>query len=36
MKSRTLDAMRQRGFVPYESWEVNPYNLLTRLEGDEK
>lgn len=36
MKSRTLDAMRQKGFVPYEAWEVNPYNLLTRLEGKEK
>ncbi|MCM3737054.1 NUDIX hydrolase [Bacillus cytotoxicus] len=35
MKSRTLDAMRQKNFAPYEAWEVNPYNLLTRLE-DEK
>ncbi|WP_144510858.1 NUDIX hydrolase [Bacillus sp. FJAT-22090] len=32
MKSRTLDAMRSVNFVPYESWEVEPYNLLGRME----
>ncbi|MEK5482079.1 MULTISPECIES: NUDIX hydrolase [unclassified Viridibacillus] len=31
-KTRTLDAMRAKSFVPYETWEVNPeYNLLSRL-----
>lgn len=31
-KSRTLDAMKAKFFIPYEAWEVNPsYNLLTRL-----
>ena len=31
-KSRTLDAMKAKSYVPYETWEVNPtYNLLTRL-----
>ncbi|MDQ1912630.1 NUDIX hydrolase [Paenibacillus sp. GD4] len=31
-KSRTLDAMKAKCFVPYETWEVNPaYNLLSRL-----
>ncbi|MFC7680783.1 NUDIX domain-containing protein [Paenibacillus sp. GCM10028914] len=31
-KSRTLDAMKAKCFVPSETWEVNPtYNLLTRL-----
>ncbi|SFD61475.1 NUDIX hydrolase [Bacillus sp. UNCCL81] len=32
MKSRTLDAMRQKCFVPYEAWDTNPYSLLTRLD----
>jgi len=31
MKSRTLDAMNSSQFVPYETWEVNPYNIITRL-----
>jgi 8-oxo-dGTP diphosphatase len=31
-KSRTLDAMKSKFFIPYETWEVNPdYNLLSRL-----
>jgi len=31
-KSRTLDAMKSKCFIPYETWEVNPsYNLLFRL-----
>ncbi|GAA3405878.1 NUDIX hydrolase [Paenibacillus hodogayensis] len=31
-KSRTLDAMKAKSFVPYETWEVSPaYNLLSRL-----
>ncbi|WP_018759395.1 NUDIX hydrolase [Paenibacillus terrigena] len=31
-KSRTLDAMRARAIIPYETWEVSPdYNLLSRL-----
>lgn len=32
MLSRTLDAMRAESFVPYETWEVRPYNLLGRME----
>lgn len=28
MKSRTLDAMRSSHFIPYETWEVQPYNLI--------
>ncbi len=31
-KSRTLDALNSKNFVPYETWEVNPsYTLLSRL-----
>ncbi|GIP29368.1 DNA mismatch repair protein MutT [Paenibacillus sp. J23TS9] len=31
-KSRTLDAMKAKCFIPYETWEVNPsYNLISRL-----
>ncbi|MBS4203513.1 NUDIX hydrolase [Lederbergia citrea] len=33
MKSRTIDAMNSKNFIPYESWEVNPYNLLGRLDN---
>lgn len=32
MKSRTLDAMKAKTFIPYETWEVSPYNLLGRME----
>lgn len=32
MKSRTIDAMEAQHFIPYETWEVSPYNLLGRLE----
>jgi 8-oxo-dGTP diphosphatase len=32
MRSRTLDAMKAESFVPYETWEVKPYNLLGRLD----
>lgn len=32
MKSRTLDAMRAVNFIPYETWDVNPYNLLGRMD----
>ncbi|WP_391205121.1 NUDIX hydrolase [Psychrobacillus sp. L4] len=32
MRSRTLDAMKSVNFIPYETWEVSPYNLLGRLE----
>ncbi|MFJ7730223.1 NUDIX hydrolase [Neobacillus sp. NPDC097160] len=31
MKSRTLDAMNAENIIPYETWEVNPYNLVGRL-----
>ena len=31
-KSRTLDAMNSKSYIPYETWEVSPtYNLLSRL-----
>ncbi|MBS4198550.1 NUDIX hydrolase [Bacillus sp. FJAT-49732] len=32
MKSRTIDAMNSKNFIPYETWEVRPYQLLGRLE----
>ncbi|RLQ92227.1 NUDIX hydrolase [Planomicrobium sp. Y74] len=32
MVSRTLDAMLAEDFIPYETWEVRPYNLLGRLD----
>jgi 8-oxo-dGTP diphosphatase len=31
MKSRTLDAMHASHMIPYETWEVNPYNLVGRI-----
>lgn len=31
MKSRTLDALFSSSTIPYETWEVNPFNLLGRL-----
>ncbi|WP_404407931.1 NUDIX hydrolase [Jeotgalibacillus malaysiensis] len=31
MQSRTLDCMKAENVVPYETWEVTPYNLLGRL-----
>ncbi|MCJ8007714.1 NUDIX hydrolase [Lederbergia wuyishanensis] len=34
-KSRTLDAMKSKCYIPYETWEVDPsYNLLSRLYDD--
>ncbi|RAV15291.1 NUDIX hydrolase [Paenibacillus contaminans] len=34
-KSRTLDAMKAKHFVPYEACEVSPeYNLLSRLHNE--
>lgn len=33
VKSKTLDAMRAKNFVPYETWKVRPYNLLGRLDN---
>lgn len=32
MQSHTLDAMRAEYCVPYETWEVRPYNLLGRMD----
>ncbi|MBD2864855.1 NUDIX domain-containing protein [Paenibacillus oceani] len=33
-RSRTLDAMKAKVLVPYETWEVNPaYSLLSRLQN---
>lgn len=31
MKSRTLDAKNATSFVPYETWEMDPYRRLGRL-----
>lgn len=31
MRSRTIDCMKAEKFVPYETWEVNPYHLVGRL-----
>lgn len=31
MKSRTIDCMKAKNFIPYETWEISPYNLLGRL-----
>lgn len=31
MKSRTLDTIHAASFVPYETWEMDPYNRLGRL-----
>ncbi|MBW8349667.1 NUDIX hydrolase [Bacillus sp. IITD106] len=33
MRSRTIDAMNAKNFIPYETWEVKPYQLIGRLEG---
>ncbi|MGE8205708.1 NUDIX hydrolase [Heyndrickxia sp. NPDC080065] len=32
MNSRTIDSIRATSFIPYETWDVDPYNLLGRLE----
>jgi len=32
MNSRTIDAMKAKHFIPYETWEVSPYKLLGRLD----
>lgn len=31
MRSRTLDAMKAKNYIPYEAWEVEPYRLLSQL-----
>lgn len=31
MRSRTLDSIKANNFIPYETWEVNPYKLIGRL-----
>ncbi|PFK27930.1 DNA mismatch repair protein MutT [Bacillus cereus] len=31
MNSRTLDAIKAKNFIPYETWKVEPYNLVGRL-----
>ncbi|WP_100012112.1 NUDIX hydrolase [Lentibacillus sediminis] len=33
MQSRTIDAMNAKNCIPYESWEVRPYQLLGRLDN---
>ncbi len=31
MKSRTLDAIKAKNFIPYETWKIDPYDLIGRL-----
>lgn len=31
MRSRTLDAMNAQHYLPYETWEIRPYQLKGRL-----
>jgi 8-oxo-dGTP diphosphatase len=31
MRSRTMDAVNSRTTIPYETWEVDPFSLLGRL-----
>lgn len=31
MQSRTLDAQEAQGFIPYETWETDPYHRIGRL-----
>ncbi len=31
MKSRTLDAIKAKNFIPYETWKVDSYDLIGRL-----
>ncbi|EEL52199.1 MULTISPECIES: NUDIX hydrolase [Bacillus cereus group] len=31
MNSRTLDAIKAKNFIPYETWKVEPYKLVGRL-----
>ncbi|HEK9101016.1 TPA: NUDIX hydrolase [Bacillus pseudomycoides] len=31
MKSRTPDAIKAKNFIPYETWKVDPYDLIERL-----
>lgn len=30
-RSRTVDALRNQGYVPYETWKLDPYRLMGRL-----
>ena len=32
MKSRSLDALRRQGFVPYEFWTTKPFRRISRLD----
>ncbi len=32
MKSRSLDALRRQGFVPYEFWTAKPFRRISRLD----
>ncbi|MGM0940801.1 MAG: NUDIX hydrolase [Bacillota bacterium] len=34
MKSRTIDAIKSKAFVPYETWETKPYSLLDKLDSE--
>lgn len=33
MRSRTIDCMNATNFVPYETWKVSPFELLSRLDN---
>ncbi|OPA75212.1 DNA mismatch repair protein MutT [Paenibacillus selenitireducens] len=35
MKSRTLDALHNKGVIPYEAWEMKPFELLSRLDDSQ-
>lgn len=32
MRSRSLDALQSKGFVPYEYWTTNPFRRIARLD----
>lgn len=32
MRSRALDAMHAKNSIPYETWTVNPYQLVGRMD----
>lgn len=32
MKSRSLDALQNKGFVPYEYWMTKPFQRISRLD----
>jgi 8-oxo-dGTP diphosphatase len=36
MKSRAMDSLKSTNCIPYETWEISPYNLLSRLDGNKE